>query len=279
MRITPSRRTPQRFALLLTTVLVLLAKPAPAREPAPEAKPFELGLNLGLGYHTMYMFRGWNLLQRESQCDPYGIVSLSATWAVFDTGLSLGYWSGHQLYGSNLDHNIDAGLGAEQTLMVTYGRELTADLTLKGGFIWYFYPAADPDVAGASVPSYLEPYVGLTYAGVVDLGLLVAYNAGVQEALADRRYLYLAPSVSRGFELSPAASVHLSLTFGAKVFTQGLQVRDNSFDLLLAASAPLKLTDRVSIKPGLNLGWTNMDGHSLGQELLVWFDLALTVDI
>lgn len=256
-----------RWAILL---LCALAQSAPAR-----AEQERLGVGADLGFATMYVFRGANLFQDRSPQDANMLLSVGLSWAAMGTGLKVGYWSAYQISGSNIGHNIDAGIGAEQDLYLTYERELGAGLSLSAGVYLYFYPAADSGTAGVSCPAYLEPLVGLYYKWHLTLGIMATYMAGLQDVLADYRYFYLNPSLSRSFALSDEVSVDLSLGFGIKAYTQGDGVRENSYDLLVKASLPLQPSDHFSVTPALQMSWTNLDGYGVKDELLIWFSLTL----
>ena len=133
-------------ALILCTASMALASETPATEEPPD----KWGVNINLSFATLYMFRGYNLFQGGSNRDPHLALTPSGTWTVFDTGLSITLYGAYQLNG-NVQENIDVGLGAEQDVIISYTRALPADLTLTASFIWYLYPFADADQAGASL--------------------------------------------------------------------------------------------------------------------------------
>ena len=264
---------------ILCAFILTTASPARASEaPASEEESAKWGVNIDLSFATLYIFRGYNLFQGGGNRDPHLALMPSGTWTVFDTGLSITLFGAYQLNG-NVQENIDVGLGAEQDVIISYTRALPADLTLTATFIWYLYPFADPDQAGATLPSYLEPLAVLTWGGAVDVGLQLAYNAGVQEALADFRYIYIAPRVGRSFDLGDNGSLDLAFSLGMKLFTQGELTRDNSYDMLLSAAASLPMGDSAYLKPSLNLGWTNTAGLGVDEEILFWLGLAAGYDL
>jgi len=267
--------------LALAFALAFAAAPALAAEEAPPAEETseKWGVNIDLSFSTLYIFRGLNLFQQSSNRDPHLGLFAAGTWEIFDTGFSIGVFGAYQLNG-NVQENIDNAMGAEQDLIISYSRDLTTNLNLTASFIWYYYPFADYDQVGGSVPSYLEPNIGLTWAKCcVDLGLQVAYVAGVQDALADSRHIYIAPQVAKSIDLEGKGTFDLGASLGFKLFTQGELTRDNSYDLLLSASATLKLGAGAYIKPSANVGWTNFADLGLTEEMLFWFGLSVGYDL
>ena len=266
------------FALLL----LLTTAPLPARAAETDDAAAKLKLNVDVGLATMYVFRGANIFSAGSLQDANLMLAPGASWEVFDTGLTVAYWSAYQLSG-NIEENIDAGLGAEWDLIVSYQRDLLEGLTATGGVTLYIYPFADEAAAGTSVPTYLEPFVGASYGRWgLDLGLQLVYLIGLQQALASGRYLYINPSVGRSQPLGGNLALQLSLGFGVKVFTgegEGEATRDNSFDLLLSAGLPLAIAGGFYAKPSLNLAWTNVAGQSFGQELMAWAGLNVGANL
>jgi hypothetical protein len=265
---------------LTLALLLLTASSARASEaPAPVEESDKWGVNIDLGFSTLYIFRGLNLFQGGSNRDPHLALMPSGTWSVFDTGLSITLFGAYQLNG-NVQENIDVGLGAEQDLIISYTHALPADLTITGTFVWYLYPFADEEQAGGTLPSYLEPIVDLVWGGPVDAGLQLAYNAGVQEALADFRYLYIAPKVARSFEFAGGdGSVDLAFSVGFKLFTQGELTRDNSYDMLLSAAVAVPVGNSGYLKPSFNLGWTNLADLGVDEEIIFWFGLSAGYDL
>ena len=229
-----------------------------AGEQAQEA-PAPVGLNLDLQLATAYVFRGWNVFQETSQMDPHLLLAPGLTYAIADTGLSVGYWGAYQLTGANIGATLDAALNAEQDLFVSYERDLGHDMTLAVRFFSYFYPAADRRVAGASVPTYLEPIVAFTASPGVDLGVQVTYFAGVQDApgISGISYLYVNPSVGKSFELVEHIGLELLLGYGIKAFKEGNAGRSNVHDsaaLRLAAHRPRwrRCLRQAGARPGVD---------------------------
>jgi hypothetical protein len=156
------------------------------------------------------------------------------------------------------------------------------------------FPAADPDVAGAVMPTFLEPGASFTYSPGIDLGVKVAYLAGVQsaEAIADYRYLYVNPSVGSSFELSRAVALALQAGYGFKIFNSGNEGRDNVHDVLFSVAAPIRPGGGTGYAtPGLGVAWTNVEDvldedtgetaeeRSFVDGWVVWGSLCLGMDL
>lgn len=270
------------------------AEPAEADGAAEAAEDESVGVNLELGYASAYVFRGLNLFQERLQLDQNMLLAPGASWNVAHTGLTLGYWSGYQITGKNISDNVRAGVSVEQDLYASYELTLPLDMALGFSFQGYFYPAADPDVAGASVPTYLEPAIAFSYSTVVELGLSVSYLAGVQSAdpIADYRYLYLNPTVSKSLEVTPEAGLELQVGYGFKYFNTGNAGRDNIHDLLLSAALPIHPGGGIAyLTPGIAAAWTNIEdvvdaesgevvqAKSFGDGFALWASVALGVDL
>ncbi|MCP4604719.1 MAG: hypothetical protein GY847_30060, partial [Proteobacteria bacterium] len=169
-----------------------------------------VGINLDAEISSLYNFRGWNTFQEKTQQDQNGLFAPSITWAIFDSGVSIGYWAAYQISGSNQAEMVDVGLGHEQDIFLSYDRAWLNDLlALNLTLTYFFYPFADEDAAGTANPSFLEPLVGLTISDWVDIGINISYFVGLQDAVKDYRYLYINPSVGKGLELSDTFSMNL----------------------------------------------------------------------
>lgn len=274
----------------IIVLALLLALPAVARDEAEAAEdgatPEEtaresIGLNLDLGFATAYVFRGANVFQEDGQMNQNMLLAPGITWSIFDTGLSIGYWGAFQISGNNIGANIDGALGVEQDLFLAYELSLPHDLGLSFGLVYYFYPAADENVAGASVPSYLEPGVGFGYFGVLDVGINIAYFLGLQDEPGIRgiSYLYVNPYVGKSFDFNEHIGLTLGLGYGFKLWKEGNDGAANVHDVTLTIGVPIRPAELFYITPGVNFAWTNVPSEDFGGELVFWGGLNLGVDL
>jgi uncharacterized protein (TIGR02001 family) len=240
-----------------------------------------IGLNLDLGVASAYLFRGFNVFQEDGQMNQNAMVAPGLTYAVGDTGLSVGYWGAFQVLGSNIGANIDGALGAEQDLYASYDMALNDALSLSAGLCYYFYPLADADMNGASVPSYLEPAVSLGWAGPVDVSLGAAYFWGVQDQPGIRgiSYLYVPVSVGKSLSLSDSVGLDLSAGYGFKLWKGGNDGAANVHDVLIGAGVPIALGERAYLAPAVNAAWTDLGDLGIGDELAVFGGLNVGVDL
>lgn len=162
------------------------------------------------------------------------------------------------LSGDNISENIDKGVGVEQDLFVNYQHEFENKLALSAALFYYFYPAADEKVAGVSVPSYLEPNVGIGYVGVVDLWLNLYYFAALQDELGDISYFYVNPHIGKKFDFGEMVGLNVSFGLGFKVF-ENEDTEDNAVDILFTLGMPIWATDFLYIEPSFNVAWTNLE--------------------
>lgn len=210
---------------------------------------------------SAYLFRGLNVFQSSSQLDqhPYFAPSLTLTVPVWGD-LSLGYWGAYQLTGPNVQEAIEAGLGAESDLWASYSHSIIGPLSAGVSFTVYVYPAANAEVAGTSVPVYLEPTIFASVVWLFDAGLKIAYLHGVQEALQDDRYIYINPSVGKTLEYSGRVALQLAASAGLKVFTDldSPAAQANTVDVLVSAAIPIVVSGPLYIKPLLAWTWTNL---------------------
>jgi hypothetical protein len=277
-----------RHLSVVVVLFVCLAAALPARaDEAAEEEDGGLGLSIELGLMSSYVFRGWNVFQEDEQMDPHLLLAPGVSWSIFDTGLTLGYWGAFQLTGDNIDANIDDAIGMEQDLYLTYELGLPYDLTFSAGLFAYLYPAADKAVAGATLPAFLEPQVGLGWSGVVDVSLTVAYLLGVQQdvdAIRDCSYFYVSPKVSKSFALASWVGLDVALSYGVKVFQEGNEGRDNVHDLQLTAAAPISLWGPFWLTPLVGVAWTNVEDapgapKDFGDGVVVWGGVTAGVSL
>jgi len=129
---------------------------------------------------------------------------------------------------------------------------------------------ADPPGAGTSCPVILEPAVGFSYAGPVEIGLSVAYFAGIQDAIEDFRYLYLNPYLSKTFAVRPTVGLRIALSYGYKLFNDRDKMVDNVHDIRFDFELPITTLGALAITPGIHLAWSNFKNLPVGDEYLIF---------
>jgi len=271
------------WTALTSVVLLVLALSAPARaaeEPsgadptAKEAAPVAeaggegagLGLEVGLEVASAFLWRGLNVFQGEDRTDQHALAAPSLTWSVGDTGLSVGYWGAFQLNGDNRSDLIDAGVGAETDLILNYSHSITDDLSVDGGVVYYMYAFADEKVAGVATPGYIEPNLVVSYATVVDLGLMVGWFRALQDELDGFNHIYINPTVGKSVPLGKGMELQLGLGFGYKMF-QDDEASDNVYDALATVGLGVELPAGLSLTPKVQAAWTNIGEADFGDEL------------
>lgn len=220
-------------------------------------------LDIGLEFSTSYNFRGLNVFARETQRDANMLLAPSVDWEIFDTGLSIGYWGGFQISGDNISDNVDSGIGAEQDILLGYGYDFKGraeGLSASAGLAYYFYPAADEDIAGTSVPSYLEPSLGVSFSSILDIGISVSYFLGLQDAVRDFSNLYISPFIAKSFTIHRQVGLDLAFSYGAKIWKDSDLV-DNTHDINIGIALPLKIAPYIFLTPNINLAWTNLEAE------------------
>ncbi len=253
------------------------SSPAASQRDAPEpekpAPSKKVGVVLDLGVASLYAFRGLNLFKHAGQNEANALFAPAITWAIGETGMSLGYVGAYQWTGSNRSALVEAGIGHEQDLIVGYTRALSARVSGNASLTYYAYPFAKKSVAGTALPSYLEPGVSASYAGDVDVGLALSFFAGVQEALAASRYAYVRPSVGKTISVTSAVDVALLGGLGVKLYPAARPTNDNMVDLALDLQVRFKAGDRAYVAPAVHYGWTNLAGLGVADEQMVWGSL------
>ncbi|HEY3451265.1 MAG TPA: hypothetical protein VGK67_33210 [Myxococcales bacterium] len=248
------------------------APPSTAAATAGEPKAEPLGLALDLGASSAYVLRGYNMFQKSSQWDPHAFLAPSITWTAGKTGLSIGYWGAYQFLGDNIGPVIDAGMGAENDLILSFSREMAPGVVAGAAFTAYLYPAAKKAVAGTDFPVYLEPALFVNLSTVVDVGLRVTYYHGVQDAIAPYRYVYLNPTVGKTLVLSERISLALSGSVGLKLFpdpsTPVSQM--NRYDVLVGAALPIAVVGPLYLKPSISWAWTDLPTAPFKDEMVVF---------
>jgi hypothetical protein len=249
--------------------------PEPA---APPPRPNRVGVQLGVDAATAYIFNGSNYFMVHGPQDQHGLVAPYVTWNPGLTAVTLGYRGAYQVSGDKIAELIDLGWGAEQDLWLGYQLTLPRAVTLDVVFFTFFYPFADPDKAGATVPFYLMPYATLTWSGPVVLGLDVVYVYGIQEATKSYRYLYFKPSIAKRLALSPRAALELQLAAGYKIF-HDFERTDGRVDLAAMVGLSFRISPGTTLTPSFNVSWLNKDAFSLEEEIVPWGKLSFAVSL
>ncbi len=261
----PSCRRTGRF---LPAVVLVFAGHAFAEDSTPTAAAVAenpaLGLTVDLGWASAYNWRGLNLYKETNQLDQNGYLSPSITYQVADA-FSIGYWGAFQLNGNNTAQMIDAAYSGEQDLLANYSVGIAEGTSLNLGLVAYLYPLADEEEAGVATPTYLEPAIGVSWAGPIDLGMKVSYFHGVQDELSAYRYLYLSPTVGKSFELTRHVGLGLALGLGYKQFTE-VAATENTLDLSMTAALPIAFDNGFYVKPAIGGAWTNLEKNGDGEE-------------
>jgi hypothetical protein len=247
------------------TPAALPAGPVPGPEPAPNAPPTDRGrssagetpklLNVDVEAASAYVWRGINMFGEEQNTQAFSLFpSLTATFG----GLSLAYWGAFQLSGDNKSDLVDSGVGGQNNLVLKYGGPLGDGLAYSAMLTYWFYPFADPEVAGTDTPMYIEPGAGISYLAGVDLGLYVGYYRGLQAVTEPASFLYINPSLGKTFPLSEDLGLAVGLSAGYKVFTEDPPTEDRAFDLALNLSVAIPLSD-MYITPQLHAAYATRD--------------------
>ena len=238
---------------------------------APEAAAKPLGLTVELGFATNYVFRGLNVFG-DRQLDPYCLFDPSITYVIPGTTLTVGYWGGFQLNGSNLGAKLATTQGGEQDLWANYDVALPADLVLALGVTAYLYPMAKEATTGTSFPVYLEPRVGLSWNGPVVLSVNAMVFLGLQDTptVRDGSYFYVTPKIQKTFQFVPAVALDLSLSYGFKYFIHGNAGLDNLHDVMFRAGVPIRPVGKLYLTPGVGAAWTDFRNRSAAEGFAVY---------
>jgi len=235
-------------------------------EPAGADVREPIGLSVDLGVASAYAFRGLNLLQAGSQHDQRFVLQPWVAYAVPDSGLTVGYFGSYQVSGDNRQALVDAGVGDEQDLMVTYSKEVHELVTIGTGVAAYLYPFASEKVAGSAAPLYLEPSVAVALSYEVDISLTTSLMAGMQDALRPSTYVYVSPRVSKTLAIVDGISVTGSLGYGGKL----QQSPENVHDVSLDVGALFEPAEFFYIKPAVHWAWTNLEAAAFVDEQFGW---------
>jgi hypothetical protein len=245
---------------------------AAATLAAPTAAEPAVSLTLDAGLSTAYAFRGLNTFQAAGSTEMAALFSPSVTVGLGDSGVSLGWWGGFQVTGPDAAAFVDAGLGAEQDVIVAYSHPLGEDVKVGAGLTGYLYPFAAEAVAGTAAPVYVEPSASIAWAGGVDLGLQVAYTYGVQDALSGARYVYVHPTVGKTVTLPGGLALSAGLSGGYKGYGEGGPT-DNLWDLGADLAVQKDFDGGYYLRPGAHAVWTDRAGATFGESSFAWFGL------
>jgi hypothetical protein len=253
----------------------------PAEEPAAAEPAPAAGLCVELGFKSAYMFRGSNLFSLDEVGAQRPVALPLVSWTIGDTGLSLTYAGAFQLSDEGRDANRDGALDLEQDLILGYNLALGAGFSLQAAFTWLVWPFADQEIMDTGMPSVIEPLVGITWSGAVDLGLRVSYFHGVQASLDFLRYAYVNPWLAKRLQLSPDVALVVGLGVGIKAWVN--EDTNNMVDVQASIELPINLPNGFYLRPGVYFSWTNLDDLEDGtsfafrDEVSAWGGLALGV--
>lgn len=259
--------------------------PPPASTPAPPAVDDEVpaddgdagvGVSVGVTVGSAYAFRGLNVYAADRQRDVASQVAPWVSYAIPGTAVTVTYWSSYQISGAMRGALIDAGVGAEQDLTVGWSRDLAPALTLAAAANAYVYPFADQAMAGVATPIYVEPTATLTRGGAVDAAVQVAYQRGVQGALAGYRYAYARVSVAREVAITSTRTVSTAAAYGVKFATP---LTDNLHDVQVDVGVPIELPGGAASSLGIHGAWTDLAGVAAADEVFVWASLDASVEL
>ncbi|MBK7075286.1 MAG: hypothetical protein IPH44_23615 [Myxococcales bacterium] len=250
--------------------------PADAVDDADPTAQDAIGVSVGVTVGSAYAFRGLNVYAADRQRDVAGQVAPWLTYAVPGTAITLTYWSSYQISGAMRGALIDAGVGAEQDLTVGWSRDLSPTLALAVAANAYVYPFADRAMAGVATPVYVEPAATITRSGAVDAAVQVAYQRGVQGAIAGYRYAYARVSVAREVAITSTRTVSTAAAYGVKFATP---LTDNLHDAQVDVGVPFALPGGAASTLGLHGAWTDLAGVAAADELFVWASVDASVEL
>jgi|WetSurMetagenome_2_1015567.scaffolds.fasta_scaffold300584_1 hypothetical protein len=238
-----------------------------------------LGLNVDVGWASMYVFRGLNVFADSSVMDQNMLFDPSVTWEVADTGLTVGWWSAWQLNGDNRASNVENAVGAEQDLCLTYEIALKDDtLTLTPSLMAYLYPFAYDQDAEPSLPYWLEPGATLTWSDTLDVGVQVAWMMSPASDLKGASYLYVRPVLGKTFDFSDSAGLELAGGLGYKALPGADTGPGNIWDVEIDAVGTFAVGGPVYVSPGLHGAWSNQPGLDFSKELMGWGSVNVGAD-
>jgi hypothetical protein len=273
------------------TPAALPSGPVPAPEPAPTAPPTDRHatrsgrapnglLNIDVEAASAYVWRGINVFGTDQNTQVFSVLpSLSATFGA----VTLGYWGAFQLSGDNKSFLVDAGVGAQNNLVLKYSGSLDNGLGYSAMLTYWIYPFADEDVAGTSTPMYIEPGAGISYLAGADLGLYVGYYRGLQTVNEPASFLYINPSIGKTFPLGDDLGLALGLSAGYKIFTNDPPNKDRAFDLALNISLAVPFGDTY-ITPQLHAAYVTRDDAAVpdaefSDSFIAWVGVHVGYDV
>ena len=249
--------------------------------PAAPAAPPMVGLNIDAGLAGLYAFRGLNVFKGSSQMDQHALfgpgLTYNPTWA---EGLSVGYWGAYQLTGDNASQLVKQGIGNEQDLTVSYGRDVVKEkLQGRVGVTNYVYPFAERAVAGTTNPYFFEPWAQATYTGPVTASLLATYFYGTQDAVRLGSYFYARPAVEKTFTVNKSIGFTPGVGGGYKVFTHNGAITDNRYEITGDMKLPIAYGDNAYMTPGLHYAWTNFSNNTVASAHAVWLSVNVGLNL
>ncbi len=250
-------------ACALLPVSVVRAQDAVSSSSEADRTP--LGLTVDVGVASAYGWRGLNLAAESAQHDQRLVIQPSLAYAIPDTPLTVSYFSSYQATGERRAR-VDAATSDEHDLIATFEREISADLAFDAGLSAFVYPMATKASAGADVPVYLEPGLGVTWSTLLDVSLSASFFFGVQDALRSSRHLYVSPKLGKSFDVASGVTLAGSVAYGIKA----QESPDNRHDVLVDVSASFSPSEFFYVTPSVHWAWTNLERTSFVDEQFGW---------
>jgi hypothetical protein len=267
-----------RIDALEAQIASFRAVPAPA--PAPPGREERDGerpaVVAGFTLASAYAYRGLNLFGSSQSA---GAALIAPLLAVRAGDVTAGWFASFQATGPRKEALVRQGVGHEQDAFVKVHRALTGGIEVDAALTATAYPWADPDVAGAALPVWVEPLVTLTAdLGGPALSLTASHLQGLGDGFGEGSYTYGNVGLADHVDLADHGTLFLGASGGAKAWNVGPQGRDNTWDLDLVWGLELD-TDALTVRPTGHLTWTNLAPATVGAETFAWVGLDASVGL
>lgn len=228
----------RRTALMICTAAIMAACVFGAVWAQDDAASSAISTNLDLAYVSKYVWRGLAL-----NPDPALQPSLTFTHS---SGASFNTWGSMDTtnVGEQIGYGDKSGSFTEIDYTLSYA--WAGKFKYTAGLVDYTFPHTGFD-------STTEAYASVCFGGALSPSLSVNYDFDEVEGY------YASLSFSYACALSPARKTATSLNFGARVSYASANYNAFYFgvdkgaltDLLLSASVPFPLTDKLSLTPAV----------------------------
>ncbi|MBK8014670.1 MAG: hypothetical protein IPK13_25375 [Deltaproteobacteria bacterium] len=213
------------------------------------------------------------------------VLAPSVTYRFEASDVWLSVSGAFQLTGENRRETMASAASAEHGLALGVDWSfLPAWAPVSTAVALLVFPFADTGVTGATVAWVLEPTAvfGLrpVAAGLpldVDVDLELTYS--IPGHAPEETFLYARPTISHAIALSPSAELTMAGGMGYKLYHRDHTKREQHWDTTVDIDLNLRITNELSLRPGVHAGWSDQAGSAFSDALFAWGTISIDIEL